>query len=89
MALIVSMVGTTMAVVLKKLFLSFIEVNMNISKLELLEISGFLLQGLQLVNNSAEFFSFTSSLTVGPGSVCAIVFLDRNAYPVAASSPLR
>ena len=55
MALIVSMVGTTMAVMLKKLFLSFIEVNMNVSKLELLESSGFLLQELQLVNTSAEF----------------------------------
>ena len=65
------------------------EVNINISKLESLESNGFHFQGLQFMNNSVELISINSVLTIGPGSVCAIVLLDRNRYPVAASSPLR
>lgn len=65
------------------------EVNINVSKLEALESTGFLLQGLQFINSSVELFSINTALRVGPGSVCAIVFLDRNGYPVAVSSPLR
>ena len=62
-----------------------IEDNINIIKLEIIESNGFLLQGLQFVSNSVELFSIKTQLTVGQGSVCAIVFLDRNGYPVAAS----
>ena len=65
------------------------EVSIKISKLEVSESTGFLLQGLQFINNSVDLISINSALTVGPGSVCAIVFLDRNRYPVATSLPLR
>ena len=57
----------------------------------MLESNGFLLQGLQLINNnySVEIFSIKASLTIGQGSVCAIAFLDKNGLPVAASVALR
>lgn len=71
------------------LFIS-IEVNINVSKSEIVEINGFFIQGLQFVNNnSVELFSFKASLSIDPESVCAVVFLNRNRVPVAVSTPLR
>ena len=65
------------------------EADIDISELEVSESNGFLLQGLQFLNSSVELFSIYNTLRVGPDSVCAIVFLGTNGYPVAATSPLR
>lgn len=65
------------------------EVNINISKLEVLESNGFLLQGLQFMDSLVQLFSINTSLTIDQDSVCAIVLLDQGGHPVAASVALR
>lgn len=67
-----------------------IGVNISVDTLEqYIQSDGYQLQGFPFVNNSVKMFSIKAALTVEQGSVCALVFLDRNKKPVAISTPIR
>ena len=66
-----------------------IEANTSVSTLEQLQSEGYQLQGFPFINNSVELFSVKVPLTVERGSVCSLVFLDRDKMPIAATAVLR